>query len=520
MILILQLLACQVPWGRWEAEVEIAVPPVDRDEAAPRRAGKPDERQVRHPSAKRPNVLFIVWDTVRADHLSLYGHNLPTTPRLDAWAEKGVVYEHAVSPGVWTLPSHASMFTGLPVAAHGVGDRRKYLDDDFVTFAEVLEHGGYDTWAWSSNPFLGAQTNLLQGFERVEHPWRPDWRARAKAAQELVGVDELSTQGEFAAESSWAYRHVSRLADKALFDWLERRRSDKPFLAFINLMEAHVARSPALPWRERLMSPEAVARSQELDSRNRAQVGWMANGTSPEGEDLAILRGVYDAAISEMDDATGALLDRMRDEGLLDDTLVVLVADHGELLGEHGQWGHQLAIWNELTRVPLVVLYPGGAGAGRHAEAFSTAEVYRIILETTGVDLPPAARAGMDQRRNEIAVVSEYTEPMRSVLNTVRKLGPGRDLTAWDQGFVAAELGGTKLISGTAGLQALYDLGADRAEQHPVVDPAKVAEIAAALTAWRATFRSFDHEHAAPVKGRVDDDPNEQGALRELGYVE
>ena len=126
------------------------------------------------PSDDRPNVLIVVWDTVRADRMSLYGYGRPTTPKLDAWAKDAVVFERATSPGMWTLPSHASMFTGLRQTEHGAKPSWRWLDHRFDTLAELLDGAGYDTFAFSSNLIASPMTNLTQGFETVHTTYKRD----------------------------------------------------------------------------------------------------------------------------------------------------------------------------------------------------------------------------------------------------------------------------------------------------------------------------------------------------------
>lgn len=486
----------------------------------PEREGRQEERAGRD-RAERPNVLFIVWDTVRADRMGLYGFERDTTPRLTAFAKEAAVYERAISPGVWTLPSHASMFTGLPPSAHGVSDVRKYLDDGFLTFAEVLNRGGYETWAWSTNPFIDDRTNLTQGFDTVEHPWSPRWRREADAMQKARGVDEESTRNEKVAGTPWGYTNVGKLAGRALEAWLdEHKRSEKPWLAFINLMEAHATRSPLLQARRQVMDEAMVQRSLEIDQRTRPQNAFGAGAVTWSAEDIEIIRRIYDASLLEIDHITGELLDGLKARGALDDTLVILVADHGEMLGEKGLFGHQLAIWSSLTRVPLVVWYPDHVPAARITEPFSTAALYKLVVEQAGVEVPDVARRGMDVARHELGVVTEYTEPMKSTLHAFKASNPAFDPTPYDQSWTAIEQGPHKLIVGSRAGRSLYDVVADRQELTPVQDGARSEELAGRLERWRGTFEAFDHAHAAPVAAPIDEDGAAREALRELGYVE
>ena len=122
------------------------------------------------PAPARPNVLWVVWDTARADHMSLYGYPRPTTPFVDRWAKDARVFDDCMSASCWTVPSHASMFTGLLPAEHGAMHGNEYLDDGLETVAETLQRAGYQTFAWAANPHVSVEENFLQNFEIQQHP--------------------------------------------------------------------------------------------------------------------------------------------------------------------------------------------------------------------------------------------------------------------------------------------------------------------------------------------------------------
>jgi arylsulfatase A-like enzyme len=523
-LVLLALLACGTP----EAPPPEAPPERTRADKSERtRADKPERAKAdraRNDKADRskgvdvgPNVIVLVWDTVRADMMGIYDDRLATTPRMSVWAEKGVVYERAVSPGVWTLPSHASLFTGLPVREHGVSSERTHLDDRFVTFAEILGAAGYDTFAWSSNPFVAKSTNLLQGFDEVAHPWSKSWKERALAMQERKAVEETSTSRQDVS-NPWALSNVGGLAEQALEDWLDARgRPKRPFLAFVNLMEAHATRRPVIAARKAVMDEQIVAASRRLDRRVAKQNAFMAGKETFTEADLAVIRQTYQASVFELDKITGDLLDTLEARGALDDTLIVLTADHGELLGEHGMMGHQFAVWNALSRVPMVVIHPGRLDPGRIDTPHSTSDLYRIILEHTGVEVPKAGRRGLDNEQHAHGAVTEYTEPMASSLETVRKHTD--DTARFEESWLAVEHGPHKLLVGSASGEVLYRVASDPSETAPVSDAAVVAELRAKLDAWSGERAPYD-----PAKG--DDLDASEGpsgrtdALRALGYVE
>ena len=145
---------------------------------------------------ERPNIVWIVWDTVRADRMSLYGHDKPTTPWLDAWAsEEARVFDNSISAAPYTVPSHASMFTGLLPSEHGASNRHQYLDDHHVTVAELLRNAGYQTYLFAANPHISRGENFHRGFDVEEHPWDQQyWREALRIVREKVPPNDKSSE--------------------------------------------------------------------------------------------------------------------------------------------------------------------------------------------------------------------------------------------------------------------------------------------------------------------------------------
>ena len=269
------------------------------------------------PPSGSPNLLFIVWDTVRADRLSLYGHDRPTTPWLETFAEEAVVYDQAVSASFWTLPAHSSLFTGLPASAHRAINRRDpWLDGQFTTLAEHLGAGGWDTYAWSTNPYVYVTTNVLQGFATVDDPMREGpWRDKA-----LADTERCLHPGDRSSKASPEHPERGRLTPKnagetihvALVDWLEQRRDpERPFFAFLNYMEAHTPRLPCAEARETMLGhdPELaeLALSTVADT-HRLHRQTLRQGRPLSERQIEAILGVYDATLLELDRKTGALI--------------------------------------------------------------------------------------------------------------------------------------------------------------------------------------------------------------------
>ena len=242
--------------------------------------------------ATPPNVLWIVWDTVRADHMSVYGYGRPTTPFLERWAQGARVFDDCRSVGSSTVPAHGSMFTGLYPSEHGANNRTRFLDDRFTTVAELFRDAGYATYLYSANPNIQVRENFQQGFQVEEHPWDPERREAAlailgtKAEGDLAtGLPRILAGGEV---DDVHLKACGALAAEALLGFLDDRGSDRPYFAFLNYMEAHEPLVPPRELREVFLDPDQVEASYRLDRSWRS--GWQYTlRPAPPGRGL--LRG-------------------------------------------------------------------------------------------------------------------------------------------------------------------------------------------------------------------------------------
>jgi arylsulfatase A-like enzyme len=480
---------------------------------------------------KAPNVLVIVLDTVRADRMSLYGYGKPTTPRIDAWARsKGLIFDRAIAPGVWTLPSHASLFTGLPVTTHGVDSDHKWLDSTHVTAAEALGAAGYDTYAFIANPHLSEDTNLLQGFERTEHPWSAKWRKRAveHLRSKLIPEDAstaVSPKWEGAGGASnnkYLYKEAGPIAGEALLAWIaERTEQDRPFFAFVNFMETHLPRIPTRETRKLVMSEEEIARSLIVPQSTTTFHEWMVGVRTFDELDLAAIAGVYDASLIELDAAVGSLLDGLEAAGIAEDTVIVLTSDHGELLGEEHLLLHKYTVHGALSRVPLVISWPGHVEPGVRNEPVSLSDALPMAIELGGVPVSAAVKEALATRDTTKVegVVTEFGEVADGSLRRMAKLHPSVDLKRFETTFQAIEDGEYKLVTASDGSRRLFDVRADPAETRAIDgDVERVGELEGKLEAWRKAVRAYVPTGEGPVGGKVDAELEE--GLEALGYVE
>ncbi len=338
--------------------------------------GNPVVRRKSEPGAgTAPRGVILLWaDTLRQDHLDVYGYSRETMPVVKRLASEGVRFQHNYSQATWTKVSSPSLLTSLYPSTHGVKDFSDSLPASALTLAEVYREAGYATVSFASNLFTGQFTNLHQGFE------------------------ELHEDGSLpeAGSSKTSREYVDRLAR-----WLERHR-DVRFFAFVHLYDPHDPFEPRPPydrlWADAGKKEEHVKSQEKVRGFIEDPLGKMFGmpsraelakaGVDPEAY-VAFDRDWYDGSIRGMDAEIGRIFEGLRDLGLDRDTLVVFTADHGEEFLEHGRTFHGQSVYGELTRVPLIFRWPAGIRPGATVDAVTqTIDVMPTLLELSGIPLP------------------------------------------------------------------------------------------------------------------------------------
>ncbi|QDU65953.1 sulfatase [Engelhardtia mirabilis] len=323
----------------------------------------------------RPTVVLITLDTTRAENLSTYGYRRPTDPFLRSLAQRSRVFERAYSTGTWTLPSHVSMFSGLHPAEHGCWFRLDKRDgetlfpvvgDDLPLVTGSLLDAGYSLIGAVGGPFTSSQYGLARDFDEYIQP---------------SGVD-----GEWQLAGS--------AINARLFPLLAEVDAARPLFLFVNYFDAH---APYDPPQDRVYPFPAVGELEFMEGQRELHpmpdmTEWQAQGWEilEQHERLAIAN--YDQELLLQDEALEALMGELERLGRLDDALVIVTADHGEMFGEQrGAYGHSCRPWEPVTRVPLVV-YRSGGPVDRRREPASVAQIAATILDELGLtQLPPGA---------------------------------------------------------------------------------------------------------------------------------
>ena len=447
----------------------------------------------------RPNVLVVVLDTVRRDHLSTYGYHRLTSPRLDELAARGAVWD-GFSNATWSLPSHATVLTGLHSGGHGTHYEDGTLDD-VPTLPDAFGEAGYDTLCITANPWVNQENGLASGFGTHLEAWGrllvPSAFAVLRRVRPLLfGVDD--DKG-----GAWG---AGRLGA-----WLDARPDpERPFFALVNIIEAHVPYQQVPERHRRAFLPDSVADDVAWELGEDVLSHHLRATGAPEGEALSWNVDLYDGAIRAADEVLGMHLDALQARGLSDDTVVIVTADHGEYLGEHELWGHLHGLYEPVLSVPFVVAGPG-VPRGRQPGPAQLIDVAPTVFALTGV-------AGFDThgrdartRAPEHAVVAEqYTPYLVS--------GKGEQLVGDLDGFAvrrrSVRVGEHKLRARADGDAVAHDLTDDPQEGRALeADPGLLL----AEQAWMATTGIAwpDGRGTGPLAEGLDVE-----ALRALGYVE
>jgi len=439
--------------------------------------------------AGAPNVVLIMVDTLRADHLSCYGSAAVKTPHIDTLAADGLRWVNTFSQASWTRPSVATILTGLYPSSHGAVHKADRLPDRVDTLAEVLGRAGYHTVGFADNANVSQAFNFQQGFDEY-HYLAPDFffAASEPAAQLALYSGLRLVRERFLAHyvDVHHYYQPAEVVTAEVRRWLDRGARDEPFFLFAHYMDPHD------PYFAHPFNGEGYAR--------------VAHPNPPPALAERLHR-LYEGEVAYLDEHLGVLFDDLRRRGLYDRTLVVLTADHGEEFHEHGGWWHGTTLYDEQIHVPLIVKPPGAHALARLRDELATSLDIAPTIVAAAHLKPPAVMQGhalpLDAGpapARESTFAEEDLEG--NVLQAVRT-------RAWK--LVSANPGNPRGLAP----EELYDLPRDPGEQRNVVAPAETEKMRAAL--GRSVLEAREHGGASEQIGV---DAATKARLKALGYTQ
>ncbi len=425
-------------------------------------------------SRPRPNVLLVTIDTLRRDHLGCYGASDAKTPTIDALANESVHFLDATSQANTTGPSHATMLTGLYPSENGALSNAVPIANGVRTLPEMLSEQGFSTAACVSGfTLVHSATGLAPRFEYYDDKllawrWLPEAALRLRLFAALVQVANRSGERPLRAD-----RPANETIDSAL-GWLDSRDPKRPFFLWAHLFDPHCPYNPPAPYdrlHDGVGEPVATRDWYKLTTAERREL-------IADPREVEHMRALYKGEISFVDHELSRLLDRLRAQGIFDNTLVILAADHGEGLGEHGYWfDHGTYLYDSELSVPLLIHFPAARDAGlKVAQQVRLLDITPTVLEVLGIETP--------KNLSGVSLLGELKQAQPTYRPSFAQGEVAGDLSGY-------ELGGRKLSLRSHGRKLvwtsdwwldsvrapeaweLYDLARDPLEQSDIFEDAK-----------------------------------------------
>jgi arylsulfatase A-like enzyme len=436
---------------------------------------------MQRPPDDRPNILLIVVDTLRADHLGCYGYARPTSPNIDRLAAQGTLFEQVTAQSPWTLPSMASLHTSRYPVELGVTGVDSRLPAEATTLASLLARSGYETGAFVVGGYLDPKRGFEEGFGTYLQS--PD-HARAETV------------------------------NQELFAWLDRPR-DEPFFAWVQYFDVHSDYAAPPPWRERFCESPPPAELGTTELLKKVLLGKRRLTPAELGQ----VRVMYDQEIAYVDHEIGRVVEGLRRRELLDDTVVVVGADHGEAFSEHGVVLHTSVLYEELVHVPLIIRHPPAFKSGARSDRVAqNADIMPTLLSLARVSAPQSLRGSSllaeDTRAPRLAFSHTDTA------SHVRRLSRSLEIPeAMSRALFSMRDGPRKILfnAGTGRFER-YDLDRDPGEREDLhgAAPGDDGPLDRRLMSWIREQRSL-----GPARGpRIELGPEDRERLERLGYID
>lgn len=466
----------------------------------------------------RPNVVVLLVDTLRADHLGTYGYGLPTSRHIDDLARNSVVFERAISQATYTKASVASLMTGTFVHRHGVISARDALGKELPTLAEELREHGYRTAAFSANPWITPEFRFDRGFDHFESNRAIDVQLTAFYRLVRRVGSFIQPRGGGAKAASWVLRisgepnpsnsRRDEILTNGVIRWLDERNKEEPFFAYVHLIGPHDPYDPPPASLKGFRDPAWGDQPGRVKPPARVHSIFEAAPTLDErGREMMVAQ--YNGAIAFVDGLVDQIEQALARHGVLEDTIIVLTADHGEEFYEHGNWGHGVRLYQEIVGIPLLFHYPRHLTPARRSDPAMLVDILPTIMGLVGVpaDMPHVNGRNLfaAEQQSKPFAYAEYfsveggSYASRMILRDGFKLIDTRDDARGEH------------------RQELYDLKTDPLEKRDLVRDGTV-ETDAQLAELEKVLKEFAKVAPKSQAPTVDMQSGTEEILRNLGY--
>lgn len=466
-------------------------------------------------STRRPNIILLVMDNARADFLGCYGSKNNNSPNIDKVAAEGVLFEQFYSNAEWTLPAHASMFTGLYPSSHTVigtkGVSTPSLVKQFNTLGEYMQKAGYLTAAFSDNLFVSRTYGFAQGFSSFTEMFDTSPPYIILRAARKFFISSLFTK----------YKPPTTDMILAMFKtWFFRSYTgSQPFFTFLNLMDCHLRWNPPPPFLN-LASPKRLKRAQELATVDTAS-RYLAGKVKITQEEFSDLKSLYAGELAYLDSRLGNLFSFLRKNGVWDNTMLIITSDHGENIGEHNLMFHCFSAHNTITHVPMVLHFPQHFPVAKRVTAKAeTVDILPTILDAAKINIKGFVGNSLLEtargKKQKKAVFTEVYGKM-NVYRWIKERFPKEDWSMYAKNYKACYFGNYKYVVSSKGEKSLTNQLKDFGESKNLINdmPKAAEEGQRIIDAFKA--KSVPKKHRS---NKLSLTKQQKQILRSVGYVQ
>ncbi len=476
------------------------------------------------------NVVLVILDTARDKSVSR-----ETMPTLSSLAESGTAFTNAFGAAPWTLPSHASLFTGTYPTEHGAHGGHTYLDDSFRTLPEAFGAAGYETVGVSNNTWITEEFGFDRGFDQLRRGWQyiqspvdmgtvvraEHFRAKLEAARDRLFDGNPAVNIANLLYSEFIQPSGDDGADRTttwVGNWLTDRDTDRPFFLFCNYIEPHIDYSPPRSYVDGFLTDEEYTEALSLRQDPRA---YDVGAYDISDREFSLLRGLYRGELRYVDDQIARLRAQLIAAGEWENTLLVVCGDHGENVGEHGFFGHQYNLYDTLLHVPLVIHGGPFTGGESRQELVSLLDLPTTLLEAAGIEDEPLHTQSRGQsligdHEPRTSVFAEYVSPQPPIELLEARFGTlPEEVYRFDRQLRAVITPEYKFVTGEDGFTRLHDRLNDPDEQDNLAEkrPEKAATLANRIR------EHFETVAVAETAGSVSMSESTKDRLADLGYL-